>query len=192
MENGNEKEGKDGSLILDKHWTVQKIFKEDWKEYWKGAIEPLELFMNAMSLQMLHECVLFKPGEGQLGDADDLDKSFLWLVLQYAWIATIKICHTKRETQGEHCLRLYSDTYTRTIAQAIEQLIGDVREFLEYWAEDEVVARPSGKVTKMVSLLSSAGECILINSGLLAEYVSGTLEDELDCNVGCIENKKRG
>lgn len=61
---------------------------------------------------------------------------------------------TESETRGIHFQKVYANTLGRMFKQAIEKIIGNVRMFLGYWADDEQVAKSIGKVTKTVILPS--------------------------------------
>lgn len=89
----------------------------------------------------------------------------MWLVQIVARIETVVKCLSERETRGAHRQKLYADIYGRIVKVIMEQLIGTARVFSENWPEDELVASPNGKVTKVVWIPSSGEEYITINSG---------------------------
>lgn len=78
---------------------------------------------------------------------------------------------------------LYADTFGRMVGIAVEQLIGNLRVFLQYWEEIKVVGWPDGKLTNPLSVLLTEKEYFAIDSGCLDTYVSTALGAVQDCHI---------
>lgn len=57
------------------------------------------------------------------------------------------------------------DTYRRKVKQSMEQLLGNIRVFIGYLAEIELMTMPNGKVTRSVRLPSNGEEYLSIHNG---------------------------
>lgn len=79
----------------------------------------------------------------------------MWHSRLNAWMATVVTCLVERETLSGYLQKLYTDKCCRIVKLVIKNLAGNVRVFVECWAQDESVGRSNGKVTKAVSLPSN-------------------------------------
>lgn len=65
-------------------------------------------------------------------------------------ILTVPVYLTETEMCGVHHQKLYADTYERMAKLELKRLIGKLRVFVNYCAEDKLVVQPNEKASKVV------------------------------------------
>lgn len=113
----------------------------------------LDLFRNEMCAHVLHGFVKFKHNVREQGDEDEEHGLIFWLEQMNAWIAITEMCLTATHPKGGHLKNIYADTFQKMVKHAKERLIRNENMFVACWADDGLMARLDGKVTKVLKLL---------------------------------------
>lgn len=107
----------------------------------EGSKENLELFMNEMTLFVLHGLVSNNPNRRNDGEKADLKQSMKWVELLNPQLLLAVACLTKKKTQCGHRRKLYMDTYDRLLLLSVD-----------YWEIDDAKDGGGEKVTMVVEI----------------------------------------
>lgn len=61
----------------------------------------------------------------------------VWIAYVDTCMATIVTCLMENATGGGHCKKLYANSYGRTLQLRMEQVTGNIQNFVKYLAKEE-------------------------------------------------------
>lgn len=106
----------------------QQRFEDDGN----SSEENLELFQNEGEIRVVEEFSTFSARS--CSGVGEVERPIVWLALVDTRVGTVIMYSTKPETQKGQKLKLYADAQGKMLKLAVEQLIVDVIDNVQYWA----------------------------------------------------------
>lgn len=120
--------------------------------------------------------MIFQRWGSEEGTKNVADWSVVWLGQLNAKIVPVLTFNEETRARGGLSQNLFADTHETMFQLSMDQLVGNVRGFVEYRKNNELLARPGGIVTKAVRLPFIREEHLAKYIGCFTEYLWNTFQ----------------
>ena len=153
---------------------------------------------NEVSIPVYHEFQGFNPVER---DGSPVSTSFLTIPRLDAWIVTVVQLLVPRESRGGGRQKIFSDRFMNNFNIAVDQFVGRVREFVQYWAPHKLQIPYSDVPSYKGAILSTKRDItmvlfsekfniffISVRHDWFSKFITPQLGSVHDCYIAKIED----